>query len=420
MKTKESFAALLFLAVLAAVSVFYWAGFLQQTYDAEAEASAEPGAQSELQTTGPEEKQPAPEGAQLSFFEWAREFTGGAEESVNDVLDRDRLFIQLYGGVQRLAGRRLMEDVDPSHTVYQLSDGSLTFVSQERADPDREKACFTRLREELEDRDVPFLYVQAPNKLAPGDERLPEGVTESANAYVDRLLNMLQEMEIDTLDLREVFLSDGEDWGAHFFRTDHHWTPEGAFEANNALSLALEQKYGLHLDERARDPDEYTRTVYRDRFLGSVGKRVGSLYGGVDDFTVWSPQYPTLMTYQVYSQGIARVGSFDETVLFPERLEETDLFQSNPYTFYSGGDYPMGRMVNLFHRDGPRILLIRDSYACALAPFLALGCGELITMDLRYFGEDDRLLTYVDWLKPDIVLMMYSAGPLRLDELLKF
>jgi hypothetical protein len=51
---------------------------------------------------------------------------------------------------------------------------------------------------------------------------------------------------------------------------------------------------------------------------------------------------------------------------------------------------------------------------------LALGCSELTTLDLRYFGEDDKLLNYVDWLKPDLVLMMYSAGPLHLDELLQF
>lgn len=418
MKTKESFAALLCLSVLTAVSVFYWAGFLRQTNTTDAEVSAEAGAQSEVPE--PEQKLPEPKQEPESFFGWAREFTGGAEQSVNDLLDRDRLFIQLYGGVQRLAGRRIMEDVDPAHTVYQLSDGSLTFVEQERADPGRERASFTRLREELGDRDIPFLYVQAPNKLAPGDGRLPEGVTEQSNAYADRLLEMLRELGIDTLDIRETFLTDGADWSSHFFRTDHHWTPEGAFEANGALSLVLEQKYGLQLDERACDPGQYTKTVYQNCFLGSIGKRVGSLYGGLDDFSVWSPSFPTWMTYQVYSQDIARVGGFDDALLFPERLEEADLFKSNPYTFYSGGDYPMGRMINLFNRDGPRILLIRDSYACALAPFLALGCGELTTMDLRYFGEDDRLLTYVDWLKPDIVLMMYSAGPLRLHELLKF
>ena len=37
-------------------------------------------------------------------------FVDGAESAVNGDLDRDHLFIQLYGGVQRLSGRRGGED----------------------------------------------------------------------------------------------------------------------------------------------------------------------------------------------------------------------------------------------------------------------------------------------------------------------
>ncbi|MFQ7855887.1 MAG: hypothetical protein ACLRIS_12865 [Flavonifractor plautii] len=37
-------------------------------------------------------------------------FVDGAESAVNGDLDRDHLFIQLYGGVQQLSGRRVVED----------------------------------------------------------------------------------------------------------------------------------------------------------------------------------------------------------------------------------------------------------------------------------------------------------------------
>ena len=37
-------------------------------------------------------------------------FLEGAESAANSDLDRDHLFIQLYGGVQRLSGRRLIQD----------------------------------------------------------------------------------------------------------------------------------------------------------------------------------------------------------------------------------------------------------------------------------------------------------------------
>ena len=78
----------------------------------------------------------------------------------------------------------------------------------------------------------------------------------------------------------------------------------------------------------------------------------------------------------------------------------------------------MARIYNEENPEGQRILLLRDSYACALTPFLALDCGELITIDLRYFHDD--LLTYVDWLDPDLVMVMYTAGSVGLEELFTF
>ena len=44
------------------------------------------------------------------------EYTEGADPALNALLDRDHLFIELYGGAQRLMGRRIMEDTDPQYT----------------------------------------------------------------------------------------------------------------------------------------------------------------------------------------------------------------------------------------------------------------------------------------------------------------
>ena len=78
----------------------------------------------------------------------------------------------------------------------------------------------------------------------------------------------------------------------------------------------------------------------------------------------------------------------------------------------------MARIYTEENTGGTRTPPLRDSYACALTPFLALDCGELITIDLRYFHDD--LLTYVDWLDPDLVMVMYTAGSVGLEELFSF
>ena len=351
-------------------------------------------------------------------FERLQDFLSTADAAANSALDKGHLFIELYGGVQALSDRTVVEDVDPQYSVVKLTDGTVTFINAEPKDVTGNGRAVVRLSQALAEREVPLLYVQAPQKLQENDDRLPTGVTDYGNDYADQVLGVLAENNVATLDLRETLADTGRDWSSFFFRTDHHWTPEAAFTAHQALAQVLETDYGFTIPEENTDSAAFTRTNLSDFFLGSQGKRVGSLYAGVDDIEVWTPNFDTDFTYSIPIYDMERTGPFEESLLFPERIEEKDFFNGNPYTLYAGGDYPMARIYNELSPDRPRIMLLRDSYACVLTPFLALDCGELITVDLRYFHDD--LLTYVDWLEPDLVIVMYTAGSAALDELFDF
>ncbi len=103
-------------------------------------------------------------------------------------------------------------------------------------------------------------------------------------------------------------------------------------------------------------------------FLGSQGKRVGSLYAGADDITLYTPKFDTELTYSCPAYGFTRTGPFETSVCFPERVAQQDWFNGNPYTYYAGGDYPIATITNHKNPDGPRVVLLRDSFACALTP----------------------------------------------------
>lgn len=341
-----------------------------------------------------------------------------ADNSANQVLDRDHWFIQFYGGVQDLLLHRMTDDTDDRYDVVKLSDGTLTFVNREPLDTTGHALSTVRLRDQLEKRDIPLLYVQAPQKIKENDDRLPDGVPDYGNAYADQFLSVLKEHGVASLDLRKTFEADGADWSSLFFRTDHHWNVAAAFRGVQAICDTLRSDYGYSIPARYTSASHYTVENIPQCFLGSQGKRVGMLYGGLDDIQLWRPDFFTDLTYSVPYYEIKRAGSFDQAVLFPEKLREKDLFQANLVALYAGGDFPMARARNLDNPNGPRILLLRDSYACAATPFLALGCSELITIDLRYFHDD--LMTYVDWLKPDLVMVLYTAGSTSLDPLFTF
>ena len=138
----------------------------------------------------------------------------------------------------------------------------------------------------------------------------------------------------------------------------------------------------------------------------------------LDDITLDTPKFDTNLTYACPAYGFTRTGPFNQSVCFPERVEEQDWFNGNPYTYYAGGDYPLATITNHNNPDGPRVVMLRDSFACALTPFLALSCSELVTIDLRYFEGD--LLDTIGSYDPDLVLTLYTASTTGLENMFQF
>lgn len=332
----------------------------------------------------------------------------GWEKSVNDALDADHFFINLYGAVQRLLGKRLVDD-PAGYPVAKLSNGQLTFAGNtELVDQPGNAENILRLQAELEKAGIPLLTVVAPTKLSGPGAVMPSGTEDYGNEMGDELLAKLS-YSADTLDLRPGFAAaDPENrW---FFNTDHHWRAEGALFACRELMETLREKYGFAIDREALDPGSYETVVYPELFLGSQGKRVGVYYAGTDDFSVLTPKFETSFSYTYSGITQPRTGSFREALCFEEWLPR-DYFNGNSYLYYSGGDWGRSETVNLLKPQGPTVVLIRDSFSCALAPFLANQTGRLITVDLRaYQGDLTGELVSLD---PDLVMVLYSASSVK-------
>ena len=357
--------------------------------------------------------------AGATLLDKAAYVTDNSESAVNDALDRPHLFIQIYGGVQRLTGQRLVEDSTADTSVTKLENGMLTFCGLDSAyiDPTGNAEKTAEFAAQLQKAGIPFLAAVAPGKVENTTEELPGALHDWGNEIADDYLAVLAEEGVETLDLRVAF-DAREDRDAFFFRTDHHWKPEGALFACGVLMEDLAERYGFAVEEAALKEENYDKAVYSDYFLGSQGKRVGSLYAGTDDFSVYTPRFDTAFIYEIPERDMVRTGTFNEALCFEERIEERDWFSGNPYTYYSGGDWAKATITNEKNPDGPKIVLIRDSFSCALAPFLALQCSELTTIDLRYYQGD--LLSELEEENPDLVLLLYTASSTRLENMFAF
>ncbi len=350
----------------------------------------------------------------LSLKPFAREawyaFSAGAlpqqvETGYNADLPARTGFITLNGGFQRLIGKREVNE------RYRLDNGQLTYVipALDMTAIAENTAAFART---LEEKNIPFLYVNTPFKIQPDDKQLPVSIEDYSNENADAFLQLLRSFGVDTLDLRELEQAEGLEHYDLFFPTDHHWTPETGLWAVRQITDALGSRNPvLAVDPALTDPDSYSVAVQEGIYLGSHGRRVGPWYAGMDDLSLITPTFPTSLRFSVPSEGLAKEGCFEESVLFPEMLTEGSLLESSRYDVYCGGEYPLMRIENLSGGNGHRLLVLKDSFSLVVAPFLSLGFEIVDYVDLRLFG--DGLLDLIQETNPDYVIVLYNPGALE-------
>ena len=137
----------------------------------------------------------------------------------------------------------------------------------------------------------------------------------------------------------------------------------------------------------------YTPRAVSDSFRGTNHSSAGAWWTEPDTITAYIPE-----------EGKTVISNFTGReepgrLYVPEQLEV-----KNKYAYFLGGNQPL--CVIRSQADGPKILVIRDSYSDCLAPFLTERFGEVHLFDLRY----NRLsvLEYVREQSIDTVLVLYS------------
>ena len=208
--------------------------------------------------------------------------------------------------------------------------------------------------------------------------------------------------------------NDGISEAEAFFITDHHWKPKSAIWATAKICNELNNRYGFEYDKSMFDLSNYNIKTYEDWFLGSQGKKVGRFFTDlyVDDIDIITPKFDTSLTVSQPLKKESKTGTFEETLISKVRYEEKGYYDYNPYVAYTGGDYHIQTIENLNNTEGKDILVIRDSYAAALTPFLSLTAHNTHMLDLREMSGmyGDRVASvsqYIEEMKPDYVIVMY-------------
>lgn len=309
-------------------------------------------------------------------------------------------FLNVNGAMRKLLGQHEMNG------IVRLNNDYLALPT----DPVDESilssnaANLGRLNRALIERGIPLLYVATPFKVSPLDPELPVGVTDSTNKNMDILLEHVRAEGVPCLDLREAFNQGGVDPYSYFYRTDHHWNTRGGFYAYTQLVPQLEAMMNTKVDPSLMDLSSYTITIYPNWHLGSYGQRTGQFFAGVDDFELIEPNFDTQIDrYDDFDYDCS--GSFRDVVVDTAPLQKRDLTQRLTY------DSTLGTSLRHFYNENAasdkKILVIGDSMAKAVNPFLILSFREVYTID----GYNPGFLTesLLAQYQPDLVMIMQYA-----------
>ncbi len=311
--------------------------------------------------------------------------------------------------IYRLTNTKSVDKEDSQ--VVLMENGYLTYEYDAKTEEEIELTAnaVIQLKKNCDALNKPFLYVYVPTKAYFG--QYPDGIDNTEPTEANAFIDILTDNGVEVLSLAQCMTDQQKSLEEMYFITDHHWKPEIGFWASGEILEFLNSKYGYQYDKTKADWSNYTVKVYNDSFLGSQGKKVGRFFTplGVDDFSVITPNFETDFTVSMKDRDEIRTGAFEDTLLFKNKLDFSSLYTKNPYAAYSGGDFAVQRIENNFELNGKKILVIRDSFACTVTPFLALNAGSVHTVDIRQNNRIDSVSDYIAEYNPDYVLLLYTG-----------
>lgn len=301
-------------------------------------------------------------------------------------------WIELNGTVARKLNIRGLY----SGLGFYIADGKYVVSEAQKTTTDYEFEQVKSLKEYLDEEGIQLLYVNAPTKYVE-DSFFEDkfGIRSYSNQNVDVFLDRLTEAGIQNLDLRKE-IPEGLDIKEMFYRTDHHWTTESGLWAAEKISETLNEKFDYQIDMNLFRKSNYTFLEYNSCWLGEQGRKIGSAYLGLDDFTVIKPRYNTDITLTDDS-GVHQ-GNFDLMLDETRYVKETEDAYADKSWYYSY--LPEGLntvMIKNNLQDQGKVLVLADSYFQVAFPFLSLGVAEADKLvlrnyegSLREFIEDNR------------------------------
>lgn len=204
------------------------------------------------------------------------------------------------------------------------------------------------------------------------------------------------------MDLRESFGDCVGNDTQIYYKTDHHWTSEGAYTA-----------YALYCDRmglEATKREEFTVTEHGG-FYGTTYSSSGYFLTGADTLEIWENESISDKVTVSITEG-SSTRTYD-SMYFDSHLEEDDM-----YPVFLDGNHALVTIENKGAKSQDTLLIIKDSFAHCAAPFFSENYSKVIMVDLRYYKASVSELAQSEGV--DDILFLYGMNNFCTDSNLAF
>ncbi|OPY61880.1 MAG: hypothetical protein A4E56_01758 [Pelotomaculum sp. PtaU1.Bin065] len=243
---------------------------------------------------------------------------------------------------------------------------------------------------------APVYLLLVPTSAQVLDDKLPRFAAPQQNLDLFALIKKQLGPDIRLIDTYPALAAHKQEY--IYYKTDHHWTSLGAYYAY--------REAGRVMDFPALDLNDFNLEPASDNFYGTLYSKSGHRFLQPDSIHLFHPKRE--LACQVDYINEQRTGN--------SLYAREHLLQKDQYAVFLDGNHALTRITTL-KKTGRKLLIIKDSYANTLVPFLANHYDEIYLIDLRYFNA--QLKPYLEQYGFKEILLIYNTLSLAEDSSLR-
>ena len=304
------------------------------------------------------------------------EYIEKLEDYFNDQFPFRSIFMNIKTMIYKGMG---IKDIDG---VYFSSDG---YLLERYNKPNNNDKIIKAINRFSDNSDANISLMLIPNAISIYSDKLPR------NAFSYNQLDTIDYI-YDNVNLNEINVYDtyikNKDKYQLYYKTDHHYTVYGAYLAYLEYCKSNNLSY--------KELDEYKIDLVSEEFSGSLASRVTDYKKVYDKIEIVNKDIDVSVYYQDNDKTTNSLYNFDY------------LSKKDKYAMFLDNNHPL----IVINREGmdydSKLLVIKDSYANSMIPFLVDNYSEIHVIDPRYYRRS--ISDYMKQNNIDDALILYNLN----------